>query len=199
MSLGIYHKIVADMRLQVPERQLFLAGGAVRDTIMGKSVKDLDVFIHAHTLEDFQVSCKRLDREYGTSKTERDVIAEYRTWHHEIVGVRDYVINGLDVQVIGFDVPNFSLQAILDKIDYGICRVGLDELGGIYTTPEFREDRRNSIFTLHYVGQSGLAPSIRRFARLSAKYPTWGVAVVDGFKLPDDTFDDIFTDDIFAE
>ena len=118
-------------------RHAIIAGGAIRDHILGLPVKDIDIFVLGMSAE----AAKQI---FGADVIEYAGVEEakhqYRT--------RD----GLTVDLVFSCYDN--VQEILEHFDLGICRLAWD--GWDYVvTDDFEFDRRNLTITTFYSSPSG--------------------------------------------
>jgi hypothetical protein len=129
-----------DLRRKVASqagRHAIIAGGAIRDHMLGRPVKDIDIFVLGMSAQ----SAKQI---FGADTIEYAGVEEakhqYRT--------RD----GLTVDLVFSRYDN--VQEILEHFDLGICRVGWD--GWDYVvTDDFEFDRRELKITTFYPSTSG--------------------------------------------
>lgn len=176
----------------LPKQQIIIAGGAVRDAIHGKDVKDLDVFIRPinspwdddpseanDTVEDavsslnkalfhsgFNLSKQRLGSKGYAGNAIRDV------WHWESGPL------GIPLDLIFVDGDPHDSVA---KFDFGICQASFGYYG-LRTRREFQRDALNKVITYyhypnpHLTHQQAVAArekSQEHAARILAKYPGW--------------------------
>src|SRR5437899_726457 len=118
-------------------RHAIIAGGAIRDHILGLPVKDIDIFVLGMDAQ----SAKQI---FGADIIEYAGVEEAK--HH--YRTRD----GLAVDLVFSRYDN--VQEVLEHFDLGICRVGWD--GWDYViTDDFEFDRRNAKITTFYPSTSG--------------------------------------------
>jgi hypothetical protein len=167
------------IRLRFPDA--VIAGGALRDTLLGREVKDIDVFA---------------SHPYGWSNA-HDIIS-WTDWADRMLGPSYYVIHeglaqeyseGLygvvcaieidaavtrprPIQLIMLDTP-VTLETVVERIDFGLCRVSHDGTT-LFQHPDFVHDVNNRFFTLRRSeNEAQYDRSCRRFRRLNEKYPGW--------------------------
>jgi Poly A polymerase head domain len=118
-------------------RHAIIAGGAIRDHILGLPAKDIDIFV-------LGMSAQAAKQIFGADIIEyagvEEATHQYRT--------RD----GLTVDLVFSRYDN--VQEVLENFDLGICRAGWD--GWDYVvTDDFEFDRRNLTITTFYPSPSG--------------------------------------------
>jgi hypothetical protein len=118
-------------------RHAIIAGGAIRDHILGLPVKDIDIFVLGMSAE----SAKEI---FGADIIEYAGVEEAKHQHRSQ--------NGLTVDLV-FSRCN-NVREVLEHFDLGICRVAWD--GWDYVlTDDFEFDRRNLKLTTFYPSPSG--------------------------------------------
>ena len=167
-----------------------IAGGAVRDVICGKRIKDIDLFIEVWDWKDDPVrAVKEIDAvtdalnklfyEFGKVKSITEVldqdaesyknscakIAEVWGWPH---GFHDM---SWDVVFVSCDVTDY----ITESFDLGLCQAWIG-FYGLKTTRQFWKDYHNK--TITYLREQGSTPeqlkaSQVRVRRLLEKYEGW--------------------------
>lgn len=150
-----------------------IAGGALRDLDNLRPIKDIDVFVYG-TRTDHLHGLRNKLMQLGVTCGEIDPSKCYPIGEvQKVVGFFDAEFEGLahQVQVVMLDHP-CGVQ-ILDRIDYGICRIawtGTELIAG----PEYAEDKADKVFRMRMVryGQE-LASSVHRYARLVTKFQGW--------------------------
>jgi hypothetical protein len=155
-----------------------IAGGALRDLDNDRPVKDLDVFApDVPDLDVFAPDVPDLDTlRARAASLERPgavmgVMGGYESWATaECVGVLDISGPHADFQLIGL---RSGPETILPRLDFGICRIGYDG-SEVIRTDEYLADQATQSFTLlRCDDESQRDRSLRRFDRLSEKYPGW--------------------------
>lgn len=142
-----------------------IAGGALRDLDNGREVKDLDIFAPDVTdLDDLKARA-------GHFGVLLSVMGGYESWAtEECVGVIDLQIGDQPFQLIGL---RSGPETILPRLDFGICRIGFDGTE-VIRTGDYLADQATQSFTILRADDSAQRErSLRRFERLSAKYPGW--------------------------
>jgi len=142
-----------------------LAGGAARDTILGKPIKDYDIFmpIHRENLQQVfaQVGCIVGRELSGHLITHHS--AEYQYERPEMLAVLK--IANLDV-ILYDDCAGRSPEQVVRTFDCGLSQAWFDKGGRVRTTNTFdycRDTRRNYFRELRE----------ERVKRLASKFPDW--------------------------
>ena len=118
-------------------RHAIIAGGAIRDHILGLPVKDIDIFVLGMSAE----SAKEI---FGADIIEYAGVEEAKHQYRSQ--------NGLMVDLVFSRYDN--VQEVLEHFDLGICGAGWD--GWDYVlTDDFESDRRNLTITTFYPSPSG--------------------------------------------
>lgn len=158
----------------------FIAGGAVRDLLLSRPHKDVDVWV---------------TQQYAEVCAE---VAAAEGWR-VIVG-SDYIISGL-LAVYEFEFENETINVIVAKMDteaevvgrfdFGISRAVIrvnkrvtlsDIIEGrrvaeVVVYPEFTEDLDRKVFKVRH--DNGIARTLARWERISERYPDWTFEVLE--------------------
>lgn len=165
-------------RVQSIDPYAILAGGVLRDTLFGKEVKDIDIFVGPDvTQEALQAALPNhwVDREfvpadmqgtaYGRGFGER-VLVVYEAYHKDHVEPQVQVIVRRDPIV---------LDEVLADFDWSFCQIGkwnAIKNGMCYATHAFRLSMNDGpIFNMLPIGDPRVEYSINRGHRLAEKYP----------------------------
>ncbi len=155
-----------------------IGGGALRDTIMGKEVKDVDIFIEMPDMSDDEL-CKVLTEitghHFGRSVPESVV-------HYVFGSGSDVacVCDGGVYQVIATWTPTDTATA-MRRFDFGICRVTYDGIN-LVRSPDFDRDVESKTFTLLRCNSTQeFARSMERWKRISPKYDGYTLSISDEF------------------
>lgn len=162
-----------------------LGGGAIRDLVLGQSIKDLDITVPFSEAR-FQALLQGF--------------SEFPKTQHVNVGTSEYIEGMQECKaVLGFDVPGIpplniimlaervgtDVLSVVERNDFGICQIGCNSNGHIEATEAFYKDVENKTFTNTRFGDEPRAR--RRFERLSQKYPDYTPVNLDP---PQDEFVD---------
>jgi len=118
-------------------RHTIIAGGAIRDHILGLPVRDIDIFVLGMSAQ----SAKQI---FGAD------IIDYAGVEEAIHQCRTE--DGLAADLVFSRYDN--VQEVLEHFDLGICRVGWDGWDYVFTD-DFEFDRRNAKITTFYPSTSG--------------------------------------------
>jgi hypothetical protein len=163
--------------------EAIVAGGALRDYDNGLAdqVKDIDVFVMDRPTYLNDLNAAFRDWKHRLSVPEHvavymdfegvRVVQEF-TCPYFIDTGRGGIYSPPPVQVIVMSRP-VEPQATIERHDFGICQIGYDGKT-VYTTEAYETDKRNQTFTLvRCRDDRDFLRSLKRFARLSTKYPQW--------------------------
>lgn len=165
----------------VTGNKALIAGGAIRDLIHGRPVKDLDVFtsrdlnppaydgdvalIHARlavVAEALQDNGYEVNSMFPAS-----VLPDETDLEMSIVFSKAGALD-LNLCLLRTDI---SLHTVASRVDFGICQACCDSDGRVFVTDDFVHDSRHQVFTLRR--EEGRERSIRRYERLKEKYHDW--------------------------
>jgi hypothetical protein len=170
-----------------------IAGGAVRDSLFGRPVKDIDVWLPADRLVSIHAVLH--DMETRGAGTWRQVlpgfIAEYMS-EGDILDICEVFLPAVPapIQIITTSIPpeSFTVGAVLERMDIELCRCALLDVGPsrkwAWALSPALEDFRNKTFTVRRMRttEDG-ARTQRRIDRLSKKYEgftaVWNVEAFD--------------------
>jgi hypothetical protein len=165
-----------------------LAGGALRDEDNGRPVKDLDVFIPVKDNGQFHYVVSQLTTHWGEPAEEYQEEETYRAWNHKVTGVAgwDQPHFPTPIQVVGFDIPEFTLHDLVASFDIGLCQI---VSSGLFTwrSPAYTADVRDHRITVMPCQQGISLPhtilerTLKRLVRISGKYPGWHPRVSEDF------------------
>lgn len=126
----------------------FVAGGYVRDKLNNREFKDIDVFlIGDEPLYEDEAMMIRYDLR-GAIELEAP--------------------NGIKVNLIRLG-ERHTLKSILERMDIGLCQIGVDTDGEFYCTEAYLRDVKNNTLTQMFVPTTPADHD--HLARVSAKYP----------------------------
>ena len=158
-----FDKILEVVRWEFPGSHPVIGGGALRDSIHGKPIKDVDVFLrakdHNYTLDSEltkRIRCSPQTLAYGRP---------------DMHGAWDLLqeIEGYPVQLILADFED--LEDLAHTFDIGLSRVTYDG-NRVYISPEFAEDSADKAFRIRRAdNHHELERSLKRVQRHLEKYP----------------------------
>lgn len=149
-----------------------LAGGSLRDLDHKVKPKDLDIFLPATELDEVL----GINELIGGIDPDPDRGQMYPESMPEVVSVTDYNTkkNFLKLKVkqpVQFVYCNWSMEHILKRFDYGLCRIMFDGTD-VLVSDEYLSDKGSKWFTLvRCESETALRSSVRRFARWHPRYP----------------------------
>lgn len=114
-----------------------VAGGAVRDFLLGVEPKDIDVFCPTEALGAFDF-------------TGFEPLGDDRRDEYEALPLIDLVqrtkLNGVQVDLVGVHMPDWTPRALVETFDFGITRSWFDA-EGLHDTAEAGCDRASKTVT----------------------------------------------------
>lgn len=169
--------------IQAVAPEALVAGGLVRDHLLGRPIKDVDVFVSTKDDAEWDELLEELlDGPLRGGQTRFRCGATYKQWkmRPEVVGVIEIATHHdpRPINIIGLNTPNFGPAAVCGQFDFGICRVAYDGKQ-IYKTPEFEYDAANEYMSLlRCDNENDFKRAQKRFERLSQKYPGWALNII---------------------
>lgn len=173
-----------------------LAGGAPRDWMLGKQIKDYDFYVKLSDL-----------RKHTRSSGADELLRSFRLMYNPIYSTSPYgtiplpicVFNSPDnnIQVMVLDDVNVppsvlvfptgraitKIEDLVDLFDFGICKVWIASDGTLKLSPEFKEDSQNKELRLRVLPEMAYANIGRALAehypRLQQKYKDYQLVVVE--------------------
>jgi hypothetical protein len=149
-------------------------GGVLRDLHLDRPYKDIDLFLNAADASDEKV----ITMLRGMGFTSRVVVSNEATEYLEFTDVASVIEAThpnlpVPLQVVRMSSSNLSGEEMIRRLDLGPCQVGMDHRGLFWYTDQFLEDVLNGTFTVTRDERNDVARSVKRFERLSQKYPGW--------------------------
>lgn len=149
-----------------------IAGGAVRDMILERPVKDIDVFLPE------AVSPTKLDEALDGlySRATINSCDEYVYWNSEVGQTGELL--PVDVTLPPLNLIWLKSKASLDenltRFDFGLCRAAYSLDRGLVASPEFVEDAAAHRFTVTcWRNAAQVHRTLERYRRIGAKYQGW--------------------------
>lgn len=160
--------------------EAIIAGGAVRDTVTGKPVKDIDIFVMLTDDDDkasekFAIACAKLAKELG-GELELDCSPESYGGQFDLarVTVKEEGEPDEIYEIIGIweEYPDNDVH----DYDFGLSQMFVTS-SGLFMTPAAAKDLQNKTITYMHAGKlrdsDNRYRSKMRLARLRAKYQDW--------------------------
>ncbi len=157
------------VRQHAPEA--FLAGGALRDLDNGRAIKDLDVFLSADA-DMASIMTAMLVHGYGIVGTDLSLSEEYGSLGVGVTGILELKNLDSSLPPVNFiRVEDHSINAQINRFDFGICQIAYDGERVMKTTA-YLLDRQAKTFTVMR-RDDGDERALRRWERLRQKYADW--------------------------
>jgi hypothetical protein len=178
-TVQYYRNILDSLRVCVANN-IHIAGGAVRDTILERPIKDIDIFLPHDAAE---AAANKLRYDFGYVK-----VGEWQSYE----GFSDQAITGvakfesahetIPICLIGLKKDLAPAENIA-RFDFGICMAGWAG-DGIIKDPRFTRDIESKTFTLCRAdNKEQFAYSMVRFTKLTAdRYQGWTLSVLSQFE-----------------
>ena len=160
--------------------EAIIAGGAVRDTVTGKPVKDIDIFVMLtddddKASEEFAIACAKLAKDLG-GELELDCSPESYGGQFDLarVTVKEEGAPDEIYEIIGIweEYPDNDVH----DYDFGLSQMFVTGRG-LFMTPAAAKDLQNKTITYMHAStirdRDNRLRSKRRLARLRAKYSDW--------------------------
>jgi hypothetical protein len=177
---GINFPYLADLLkvAQTRDPAAHVSGGCMRDMILKREIKDIDIFIHHDAFEE-------TDRDFLINRgfsLSRSISGGSGFSDPTVRAANDYKApGGIMVSLISMAKP-MTISEHLERHDFGICRVAFDGRT-IIRHPDFDRDAAAQEFVLRRCeSQWQFDRSLARYARLSKKYPGWRLVVPESLK-----------------
>jgi hypothetical protein len=159
-----------------------IAGGAVRDYLLGLWAKDIDIFVNAANIGELVVSVELLDKypgwniqmiEMSDLAGNGDISADdYAAWGRgegTLVGVAEGDWNGIPVNIIARRSHHEGISDLIESFDFGIVQVAYEGDGRYRMTEAHVVDRRFRTATITVQKYADL--SVARFQRFNDRNP----------------------------
>jgi len=158
-----------------------IAGGAVRDTLLDRPIKDVDVFLH-HVAGDQAAALLR--SEFGYVKVgEWKQYLDFSDPMVERVAKFEKADETIPVCLIGL-AEDLSPYDNIKRFDFGVCMAAWDGGDSMITSNDFKRDIEGETFTLCRADNlAQFTYSMVRFKKLTAdRYKDWKLSVPEQFE-----------------
>ena len=166
--------------IQAIEPLAHVAGGAVRDTILGRPIKDIDVFLHH---EHTDPAAQMLRSKFGYVKVgEWTSYQEFSDPAVTRLAKFERADETIPLCLIGLNEPKL-MEANVERFDFGICMIAWDGVS-VFKAELFNEDVSNHTFTLSRAdNQPQFDYSMSRFKKMTAdRYQGFTLSVPEEFE-----------------
>jgi hypothetical protein len=176
-----YHSILKALQRTLACKP-HIAGGAVRDTILERPIRDIDIFLYDDERATNQAAAL-LRSDFGYVKVgEWKSYAGFSDPMVERVAKFEKADESIPICLIGLK-KNLAPDDNVRRFDFGICMASWDG-GEFVTAGPFKRDVEQQTFTLCRADNDAqFAYSMVRFSKLTAdRYQGWSLSVPDQFK-----------------
>ncbi|MCX4024767.1 hypothetical protein H0A36_28325 [Endozoicomonas sp. SM1973] len=160
--------LINDLSAAKGTKAVYLAGGAPRDYLLNRRIKDIDLFVYTDNYLNIRDCLEGLGSTLVRSVGSPDGFYEGLAHERGIQAIDYFDGCGEEIQIIylAYDMP---LVELLEGMDFGLCQVGTDGKSWTFTEA-FIKDLENQTLT-HYRYFEAEKRMKERYARLSKKYP----------------------------
>lgn len=150
-----------------------IAGGAVRDFLLGQDAKDIDIFVNVKTLREVEALGAALaDSGFDLEVMDHTEYEDAPDWVNAVTGVLDGSYGGHPVQIIARPSARFSGDTLVEAFDFAITQCWFD--GEIHDTPAAAADREAKTVTLtRWNSPAHVLVSYLRFERFRKRCPSF--------------------------
>ena len=127
----------------------YVAGGSVRDFILGRDIKDIDFYILSKSIIEVQALTTTLrtqgyEKQHTPAYISNEIVSGFTTtvWKKEYVDV-------MLVQQVANTTKNHINDYINATFDVGLCMCYIDKKGNRYVNEAFLEDKVNNTITFY--------------------------------------------------
>jgi hypothetical protein len=157
-----------------------IAGGAVRDTLLERPIRDVDIFLH-DDVSDAAADLLRVD--FGYVKVGQWV--QYEHFSDPMVArvaKFEKADETIPICLIGL-AEDLDVQSNVARFDFGVCMAAWDG-NNIFSDERFKRDVETKTFTLCRADNlAQFSYSMVRFQKLTAdRYAGWSLTVANEFK-----------------
>lgn len=146
--------------------EAILAGGALRDSVFGKPIKDIDIFIEF----PFSNFAELLNMKIERSAASIDYTLFDTDTH--IKGIYDVFTRDDTPPIQIIELESLDIQALLSGFDWGFCQIGTKDCKSFIVTDHFMNDYNNNTATcVLESSDTRLKHSLKRGKKLFKKYP----------------------------
>lgn len=172
-----YQSLLAALREVSPDAHI--AGGAVRDTLLDRPIKDIDLFLdNQHIVE----AAKLLRTKFGYVKVgEWTSYGEFSDPAVIQLAKFEKADETIPVCLIGLDKA-YTLAGNVSRFDFGICMAAFDG-EQVHQSGRFNAEVSEKTFTLYRAdNQAQFNYSLKRFETISARYTGWELVIPEEFE-----------------
>jgi hypothetical protein len=161
----------------------FIAGGALRDLMHDRPIKDVDIFLNPRGLNDELYAVQEAVPDHSVRpldhwNTDYNILSDHPVKLVFDLAKKSYTELEPPFQVIIHQQPA-SIADVLDRFDFGICQIAVGVDTEVITTSAYRQDARDQTFTMRPCRDDATKryASYIRWLRLAgtgnAKYAGW--------------------------
>lgn len=164
-----------------------LAGGCIRDILLGKPVNDLDVFISMSNWRrpDSAADCDSLIHEMAkaenwklTHESASDFSREVHARIHSVWNFQsEFIQQPYNIIILADDSP---AAKVIGDFDVGLNMVGVNTYGALALSQHFVHDVDHQVMTIRNERQRDSL--LARYEKLSKKYP-WPLVTKEGLEI----------------
>jgi hypothetical protein len=157
-----------------------ITGGAVRDVLLDRPIRDIDIFLAANAMAE---AARLLHSKFGYVQ-----VGEWQQYEHffdpVIAGAAEFekADEAIPVSLIGLN-NHEDMRANIARFDFGVCMAGWDGRD-VYRPMPFDREATNQTFTLLRAdNRHQFAHSMVRFGKLTKeRYAGWQLVVPEKFE-----------------
>lgn len=167
-----------------------IAGGAIRDHLLNRPVKDVDIFAeHRGTERNLELLREAMGDAWAVKRVAGELEFIYARTMPEVAEVYDFwkrsgsdddiftIQQDWKYQVVFLNPPHVGIENVLDRFDIGLCKVGITlEHKPIAFTMDFMWDFSNQRITIVKPLEGSAMEAARDHAtRIQTKYAGWPI------------------------